>query len=421
MVTTTKTKTVEINLLPGQAALLMDFESSVLAAIAGTGGGKTMFLYWWLHSRMEAYPGNTWLLAEPTYNMLSKIILESSDPDRPTLEQYFKMVGHHPDYHAVDKILYTDHGKVYLASTDRPESMQGAAVKGAGLDEAGQMALLAFETATQRCSMLSGQVALATTPYNLGWLLTNIKNAPPGRGIHVETWRSIDRPGFPRESYERAKQILPPWRFRMLYDAEFERPAGVIYHMFDEYTCVIDRFPIPQSWFVYVGHDFGPDNPAALFYAQDPATGQFYLFDEYVPGAGVPIHKRVEAFKKITEGYHVLKRVGGSHTEMENRQAYTAHGWPISEPKLNRVEPQIEKVIGMHQLNKIMVFRDMEHYLDEKRTFSRELDSENQPIAKIQDEAKFHRMACERYLISDFTPETAVSNKPVSKHENFRF
>jgi len=335
----------EITLLPGQASLLTDFKSSVLAAIAGTGGGKTMTGYWWLHSRMEAYPNNTWGMAEPTYNMLSKIILESSDPDRPTLEQYFKMVGHHPDYHAVDKILYTD-------SADRPDSMQGAALKGYWLDEAGQMALLAHETASQRCSMLAGQELLTTTPYNLGWLLTAIKNRAGTAGIHVESWRSIDRPGFPRESYERAKQTLPWWRFAMLFDAQFEKPAGLIYSSFNEAVCVIDRFPIPKNWMIYSGHDFGPDNPGALFYAQDPDTGQFYLFAEYLPGPGVSVHERVEAFKKIVEGYTVLKRVGGSPQEEENRQAYNAHGWVISKPKIGHVEPQIDKVFAMHQLNK---------------------------------------------------------------------
>ena len=336
---TTATVEKEIHLLQGQANLLADFESSILAAIAGTGGGKTMTGYWWLHSRMQAYPGNTWGMAEPTYNMLSRIILESSDPGRPSLIDYFKMVGHHPKYHAVDKILFTDYGKVYLGSADRPDSMQGAAVKGYWLDEAGQMDLLAHETASQRCSMFSGQELLTTTPYNLGWLLTSIKQRDGSAGIHVETWSSIDRPGFPRDSYERAKEILPAWRFRMLYDAEFERPAGVIYHMFDEAVCVVDRFPIPTNWLVYSGHDFGPDNPAALFYAQDPATGQFYLFNEYVPGAGVSVNERVEAFKRIAKGYNVLRRVGGSHTEAENREAYNAHGWMITEPKINHVEP----------------------------------------------------------------------------------
>ena len=400
----------EITLLPGQAALLTDFTSPTLAAIAGTGGGKTMLGYWWLHSRMEADPGQTWGMAEPTYNMLSKIILTSSDPDRPSLIDYFKLVGHHPDYRAVDKIIKTDYGQVYLASADRPDSMQGAAVKGWWLDEAGQMSLLAHETAIQRCSMMSGQELLTTTPYNLGWLLTEIKNKA-SKDIHVETWRSIDRPGYPRESYEKAKRMLPSWRFAMLYDAEFERPAGLIYESFDERACVINRAPIDKTWEVYVGHDFGATNPAALFYAMNPGTGQLRLFAEYLPGSGKSIHEHVKEFEKITEGYNVIRRVGGSHNEEEIRQGYSAHGWHILEPKNNKVEFQILQVQGFHKLNKIEVFSDMTHYLDEKRAFSRELDAENQTTEKIADEAKFHLMACERYLISDFTPETVQSGK----------
>jgi hypothetical protein len=412
MAVAAKIVTKEIRLIQGQANLLMDFSSAVLAAIAGTGGGKTILIYWWLHSRMEAFPGNTWGLAEPTYNMLSKIILESSDPDRPSLIQYFKSIGHHPEYHAVDKILFTDFGKVYLGSADNADSMQGAAVKGYALDEAGLMGILALETARQRCAMLNGQLLLATTPYNLGWLLTEIVQKNGTNGIHVESWRSIDRPGFPKETYDRERKTLPPWRFAMLYDARFERPAGVIYSAFNQDVCVIDRFPIPKSWLIYAGHDFGPDNPAALFYAQDPATGQFYLFAEYVPGPGTAVNERVEAFKRITDGYNVVFRAGGAPAEEETRQLYNAHGWVISKPKIGHVEPQIDKVIGMHQLNKIMVFRDMRGYLDEKMTFSRVLDDQNKPTEKIDNEARYHRMAAERYLLSDFTPETVYHGVP---------
>ncbi len=415
----TATKPNQVALLPGQAALLADFKSIVEAAIAGTGGGKTALGYWWLHSRMEAYPGNTWLMAEPTYNMLAKIILFSSDPERPSLIEYLTRAGHHPDWeNKGDKILGTDFGKIYLASADNPDSMQGAAVRGAWLDEPGLMVLLAYETARQRTSMMNGQLLLTTTPYNLGWLKTEVADRNGTEGIHVERWRSIDRPGYPRERYEAEKRILPPWRFAMLYDAQFERPAGTIYSAFDERVCLIDRFPIPPNWLVYSGHDFGGANPAALFYAQDPGTGNFYLFHEYLPGAGRSTYEHSEQFKKIIglkadgkPAYNVIKRVGGSHQEDEIRQGYGAHGWTINEPKINKVETQIDKVIGLHQLNKVFVFRDCTHYLDEKRSFSRELDERGLPTEKIADEARFHLMAAERYILSDFTPETVTAGE----------
>lgn len=401
----------EIRLLPGQADILTDFSSSVEAAIAGTGAGKTILIYWWLHSRMEAMPGNTWGLAEPTYNMLAKIILTSSDPDRPSLIDYFRQVGHHPQYQAVDRILKTDFGQIYLGSADNPDSMQGAAVKGYVLDEGGQMKLLAYDTARQRVSMMRGQILIATTPYNLGWLLTEVWDKRNDPGFCVRTWRSIDRPGYPLASYEEERRRLPPWRFAMLYDGRFERPAGLIYQAFDERACLINRAPIPKSWEIYVGHDFGASNPAALFYALNPATGQFRLFQEYLPGPGRSIHQHVQEFEKITAGYNVVRRVGGSHQEDEIRQGYSAHGWHILEPKNSKVEYQILKVQGMHQLNKIEVFNDLRNYLDEKRTFSRKLDSRGLPTEDIEDEQRFHLMAAERYILSDFTPETVRSDK----------
>ncbi len=416
MVTATR-PVKRIEWLPGQVALLDDLQANVLAAIAGTGGGKTILGYWWLHSRMERYPGNTWAMSEPTWGMLDKVILNSSDPERLTLEQYFRAVGHHPDYHKVERILKTDFGQIYLYTAENPDSMQGAPVRGFWQDEPGLTVLKAYETALQRVSMMSGQVLLTTTPYNLGWLKSEVVEKNGTNGIHVERWRSVDRPGFPRESYEAMKLKLPPWRFAMLYDAMFEHPEGLIYQAFSERDCLVDRFPIPKEWPVYVGHDFGASNPAALFYAIDPATGIKWLFHEYLPGAGKSAHEHVEAWKKIAEGRTVLVRMGGSHQEEETRQLYSAHGWHIQEPNdSNKVETQILKVIGEHQRNRIKVFRDLVHYLDEKRTFSRKLGDDSKPTDKIDNEAAYHLCAAERYIISYFTPETVMRNESETMH-----
>ena len=401
----------EVELLQGQANLLTDFETSVLAAIAGTGGGKTMLCYWWIHSRLEAYPGNTWLFAEPTYGMLGKVILNSSDPGRQSLYEYLRGVGLHPRWISKQGlILGTDRGQIYLASADNPDSMQGAPVKGVLLDEAGLMSVGAYDTGRQRCSMMNGQLLLSTTPYNLGWLKTEVFDKQ-GKDIHVENWRSVDRPGFPMESYERERVLLPGWRFAMLYDGRFEYPAGLIYQSFDERACIVPRFEIPSNWLVHTGHDFGGANPAALFTAQDTGTGEFYHFREYLPGQGKSTYDHVQEFKKITKGYNIINRVGGSHQEDEIRQGYTSQGWHIQEPKHRLVEEQINKVIGMHRLNKIKVFSDLRNYLDEKRTFSRKLDEENKPTEKIENEARFHLMSAERYLMSYFTPETVTGGR----------
>ncbi len=413
---------IRIELLLGQARLLDDLSSSVLAAIAGTGGGKTALGYWWVHSRMERYPGNTWGIAEPTFGLLEKVIITSSDPNRPSLEQYLAGAGHHPKWlNKQQLILGTDWGQIYLGSADNPDSMQGAALKGYWLDEPGLMRLAAYQTAMQRVSMMQGQILLTTTPYNLGWLKTEVADQSGTKGIHVESWRSIDRPGFPVQAYEEMKRKLPPWRFAMLYDARFEHPAGLIYGAFNESTCLIDRFEIPKTWLIYAGHDFGASNPAAVFYAQDPTTGLLWAFHEYLPGPGKSVYEHVQEFKKITQGYSVIARVGGSHQEEEVRQAYTAQGWHIQEPNNNDVETQILSVIGVHQLNKLKVFRDMRNYLDEKRTYSRKIGPDSFPTDEIEDKAKSHLMDAERYILSYFRPDTVVNNKTSTKRSAYRF
>ena len=45
MVTATKTQTIEVHLLQGQANILTNFKDRILAVVAGTGSGKTMTGY----------------------------------------------------------------------------------------------------------------------------------------------------------------------------------------------------------------------------------------------------------------------------------------------------------------------------------------------------------------------------------------
>lgn len=182
--------------------------------------------------------------------------------------------------------------------------------------------------------------------------------------------------------------------------------SWLVYGAFNEGTCWIDPFPIPKEWLRYSGHDFGSANPAALFIAQDPATGFFYAYDEYLPGSGRSTAQNVVEFKRIAEGVNVIRRVGGSHQEDEIRQGYTAHGWPIQEPKINSVSVQIDRVKALMELNKLYVFKTLVHYHEELMNCMWKLDEQGVATNAIKDEKKYHLCACARYVLSDFTPET---------------
>lgn len=324
-----------------------------------------------------------------------------------------KIQFHHALPGGKDKVI--DPTRIIFGSATHPESVESATAKAVVLDEAGQkqFQLGTWEAVQRRLSISRGRALFGTTLYNSGWFINEIYDAAMRHEPDFELiqFDSICNPAFPRDEYYKQQAKLPAWKFAMFYQGKFLRPAGLVYDSFDPAACKVQRFDIPKNWLIYVGHDFGSANPAAMFYAQDPATGIFYAFYEYMPGQGRSTYEHVEEFKRITAGYNVVSRVGGNlNTEDGWRNDFTAHGWHIQAPKSNmgRVENQIAAVYALHKLNKIKVFSDLHSYLDQKMSFSYELDEKYQPTDKLEDEAKQHLLAAERYIMSSFTPETAT-------------
>ena len=390
--------------IPQQSRLVADNHARTLAAIAGTGGGKTSIGYWWLLKRMEDQPGYGWGLCEPTYPMLSKIILNSPDPERPDILTWLKWVGIYRDYKAVDRIILTTLGKIYLGSADNPDSMQGPALKGYWLDEGGMMSLTAYQTALQRVSFYDGQVLITTTPYNRGWLKTDVADKADGDRIHVEKWRSIDNPKFPRHVYDEMQATMQRHRFSMMYDAEFERPVGMIYASFNSDKCVIEPFKIPESWPRYIGMDYGPVNTAVIWYAKNPIkykgwpAGTMFGYREYLDG-NKSIDQHVRDLKKLSEDELIQRKVAsGLPSERQWRREFSLKGWNLQECRITDVEVGIDKVWAMHQQNKLVYFNTLRYTLSQKEEYRRKLDDSQQPTEIIDNKAQFHFMDAERYI-----------------------
>lgn len=200
---------------------------------------------------------------------------------------------------------------------------------------------------------------------------------------------------------------LTAYRQEILAEDEDIQDSWLIYGVFDYRTCVIPRFPVPKEWPRHIGHDFGGANPAALFIAQDPSTGLFYAYHEYLPGGGKSAYEHTVEFKELTKDLTVLKRVGGSHQEEEVRQAYTAQGWPISEPRITNVTAGIDRVRGLMEHNRFYVFDDMVHLLEEIYNYLWEIGPDGRPTDKIKDKAQFHLLDSLRAVTAEFMPEMA--------------
>jgi hypothetical protein len=263
-------------------------------------------------------------------------------------------------------------------------------------------------------SLRSSGVSKARDPRHASKLFKKAQEDKTGLWETIH-FTSLDNPFISKEGLAIITGDMSMDSYRreiMAQDDEIEL-SWLVYGKFNERVCKIPRFPIPKEWPVYSGHDFGPANPAALFLAQNPGTGDFFIFKEYCPGSGYSADQHVKNFQEICKGYNVLKRVGGNvTTEDEVRQLYTAHGWPITAPKIAKVNAQVERVIGLIELNKIFIFSDLVELLSQISNCMWVLDEENRATNKIDNEHKFHLLSCLRYIGSDFTPETVVSNLP---------
>jgi len=241
---------------------------------------------------------------------------------------------------------------------------------------------------------------------------------------------SHDNPHISKEGLSIITSDMSAQAYRQEIMAEDDELSStqLVYGKFNETICKAQRFEIPNTWPVYVGHDFGGANPAALFSARVKLPipseaspyirhGDFVVFREYLPGPGYSTAQHVERFKLIVKGMNLEGCVGGSHQEEGWRGDFTAHGWPIREPKISSVLPQVDRVIGLMELNKLHIFNDLFNYLEEIMNCLWERDSKGVIIDKIQDEARYHLCACARYKFSDFTPETVISGAPKTTYD----
>jgi len=227
-----------------------------IAAIAGTGGGKTAIGALWLMNEVEQWPEEKWMVLAPTYKILSRATV-------PMLIDTFKNTSCEGAF-VGNEYRLPDGGLIYCLSADNEQGIEGGQVRGAWLDEAGQMTLKAWIALQGRLGLKKGRALLTTTPYAVNWLKRDFldrysRDKDPD--YYVRRWSSILNPIYPKEEYERAKRTLPLPIFQMRYDAMFTQLEGRIFTEFDaDYNvrpCSYDR-----NKAVIVGSDFNV-NPMA--------------------------------------------------------------------------------------------------------------------------------------------------------------
>lgn len=396
---------LRINFHRGQRAA-MDSKARITAIIAGTQSGKTLTGPEWLRREITLRGPGDYFVVGPHFTLLE---LKCIPAFRQLFEDILALgsykaspVRHFRVSHNGTRRLFGDWTSapttVYFGYAANSESLESATGKGFWLDEPGQkkFRLASWRALQRRAAVHQARFLLTSTPYDLGWLKTEIYDKR-GRDIQVINFRSIENPVFPPEEYMRARRDLPVWMFRMFYMGLFERPVGLVYDVFDAVRHKIPRRPVgtaERAW----GVDFGGVNTCVLKYFWDLELGAWVLYETYKPGV---TRTAVEHVAALLEGDRLPEYCyGGSRSEAQWRMEFRAAGLEIKEPPVSDVELGILRVYGAHKRNGIYVFDDQVEYLDEKASYSREVDEAGVVQQGLRDKSAFHCMDAERYIFS---------------------
>jgi len=387
-------KKATLDLHPGQTKA-WDSDCRFVFVIAGTQSGKTSFGPWWLYREIKRCGDGDYLAVTATYDLFKLKML-------PELRRVFIDLLPGWEWKAGERVITDGKSRIILRSANTPEGLEAATAKAAWLDECGQdnFRLESWEAVQRRLSLHQGRALGTTTPYNLGWLKTQVFDRwrAKDQDFQVIQFKSTMNPAFPVEEYERAKLVLPTWKFNMFYNGEFSRPAGMIYGCFDDDLHKITPFPIPLEWPRYVGVDFGAVNTALIWIAEDVDRKAFYVYRDYLQGGKTtPEHARIAL--QYAEKERVVKWAGGAKSEKQQRWDWRAAGVPLQEPVITDVEAGIDRVIALFKQKRLFVFDTCTGLLDEIGTYARVLDDMGQPTDKIKDKETFHRLDGLRYVV----------------------
>jgi hypothetical protein len=386
---------LSVTLHPGQTKA-WDSKARFTFIIAGTQGGKTSFEPLWLDREIRVNGPGDYIAATATYDLFKLKFL-------PEMTNFFvNTFGW--QYAASDRVIWKNEGpqkyRIILRSANAPGGLESSTGKAALMDECGQdeFTLEAWEAIQRRLSLSRGRVLGATTPYNIGWLKSQVFDrwVAGDTDYQVIQFKSTMNPAFPIEEYERAKATLPAWKFEMFYNGEFSRPAGLIYEDFtDWHKC--DPFPIPALWPRFLGVDFGAIHTAKVFVVQDITSGIYYVVDDPLDG-NMTTAQQV-ASVKANQYYGLgLNAYGGAASEQQQRWDWKAAGLAVHAPPISDVESGIDGVIDLLKTKRLRVFKTCHGIISEFGTYARELDELGQPTEKIKNKATFHRLDALRYV-----------------------
>lgn len=386
--------------------------------IAGSQAGKTSLGPWWLWQEIRRCGAGDYLAVTATYDLFKLRMLPAL---REVLEHQLRLAR----YWSGDKVLELCDpstrafsarraddpmwGRIILRSASAEGGLESATAKAAWLDECGQdeFTIHAWDAVRRRLALHRGRALGTTTPYNLGWLKTEVYDRwlAGDPAITVVNVPSTANPAFSAAEDEDLRMRLPDWKYRMFHLGLFDRPPGLIFGAYSDDLRAdgghrVADFALPPEWPRHVGIDFGAVNTATLWIAHDPEADVFYAYRETLEGEKTTA-EHCRATLDRGHGTNVVSYTGGAPSEQQPRWDWGVHGVPVRRPAVADVEMGIDRVIELFKTRRLYVFESLRILRSQLGSYSRVVDASGQVTEKIKHKEQYHVLDALRYDAAD--------------------
>lgn len=379
--------------------------------LSGVQGGKSEVGAKWIKDEIM----NSWndegdfLVAAPTYKCLAQSTLDKA------LEQLnTNRLG---KFHKQDMIYLLKNGhKVFLRSTEDPNSLEAMTLRAAWLDEAGQMKKQVWTNLRHgRTSILQGRIFLTTTPYPDYWWPVNEIINPWKQGdeeFEVIQFPSTANPSFPRKEVERAQKTLDSRIFQMRYGGQYVKMGGLIYPDFG--TQNIAECPDQSKIITWIGGIDWGHNFCFVLIGRDK-NGTYWQVKELYTQGGL-LKEHAKTIKEICKGKNLFA-IYYDPSEPGLAQELTVLGITPLVPGNNDVELGINRVGQLIKARRFKVSKSCPNTISELESYHRkEKDEGETKIVKVKD----HAVDSLRYTLLSYPDEELVVPEEEKKPWEYR-
>ena len=192
--------------------------------------------------------------------------------------------------------------------------------------------------------------------------------------------------GFYQSGWKDCPHLTEDDMFELLAGIpEYEREArmegkpsvgrGRIYP-FKESDITVEPFELPKEWLYFYGMDFGWRNTAAVFFAVDPNTETYYIYDEYKAGE-LPISEHAVNIKmRGGEWQNGVADPAGNQSQRDGDNYLNLFRSPPNSLKLtdadNSVEAGLQDCLNLFRTGKLKIFTSCPMILHEASRYARD-------------------------------------------------